>query len=173
MPHGTGSTLVIKPRASHLSDITIGLLNGGPYKGTSDYICPLQTLDFNEELRRQIIYGQAPPGEGGRVIVDFGPLVPVMFGLIIKTTTREDMIAAYDTLQAALVDPEGGTIQYKPEDLAAGVLSTYYHYLQSAPPRLLDEKGNRWDASPKSDEYYTLQVQVEFMTQPVPFQRNT
>lgn len=167
MPHGTGSTLVIKPNAAHLADVTIGLSGGEPYEGTSDYICPLQTLDFNEEQRRAVVYAQAPPGEGGRAVLDYAPLVPIPMTLVIKTETVAERIAAYNAIQDVLLDPEGGTIKYKPEGIGAGVLDTYYHYLQSPPPRLLDEPGNRWDAAVKSDKYFTLQIQVQFMTQPI------
>jgi len=165
MGSGTGSTLVINPEG--LSSLTMGLQGSEPYTASSPYIVPLQTLDWNEETRWQIVYGQASSGEGGEVIGGVGPLVPVAFQIIIKATTRAAMIEAYNDLQAALLNRKGGTIQYKPEDVGAGVLSTYYHYLQSKPPRLLDVSGNRWDAPQTCDGMYTLYVEVEFLTQPI------
>lgn len=159
MPNGSGSTLVIHPDG--LSDVTLGLA------GTGTYQVPLQTVDFNEDLRRQIIYDQAPPGEGGSAVGWFGPLVPVTFVVVIKADTRASMISAYNTLQSALLNNRGGTIEFKPEDVGDSALSTFYHYVKSSPPRLRrDRSGNRWDASEKSDDKYTLYVDVEMLTQP-------
>jgi hypothetical protein len=165
MSGGTGSTLVVRPRG--LTALTMGLEGAEPYAGTSPYVVPLQTVDFNEELRVQVVYDEAPPGEGGVVVDAFGPLVPVTWRVVIKSATRAGMIAAYNDLQAALLNPTGGLIEYKPEDLDAGILSTYYHYVTSPPPRLVDAAGNRWDAAPRSDGYFTLLVDVVFLTQPV------
>jgi hypothetical protein len=144
----------------------MGLEGAEPYVGTSPYVVPLQTLDFNEELRVQVIYDEAPPGEGGVAVDAYGALVPVSWRVVIKSTTRAGMIAAYNDLQAALLNPKGGVIEYKPEDLGAGVLSTFYHYVTSPPPRLVDAVGNRWDAAARSDGTFTLLVDVVFLTQP-------
>jgi hypothetical protein len=163
MGSGTGSTLIINPKG--LSSLTMGLTGGEPAAGTTDYIVPLQTLDFNEERRWQAVYGQ-DTGEGGEVVGESGPLVPITFEVIIKHTTRAGMIDAYDDLQEALLNPKGGTIKYKPEDVGASVLDTYYHYVKSSPPRLIDKAGNRWDA-PARDGMYRLRVDVEFLTQPI------
>jgi len=165
MPGGTESTLVIHPNGA--SDLTMGLAASEPYAGSTPYIVPLQTLDFNEEARWQIVYDQAPPGEGGEAVGEYGPLVGVGFQVVIKENTRAEMVSAYNALQGALRNRSGGTIEYKPDGIGAGVLSTFYHYVRSRPPRLLDVPGNRWDAAPKGDGMYTLYVEVEFLTQPI------
>jgi len=165
MTHGTGSTLTINPKG--LTVLTMGLEGSEPYTGSSPYIVPLQTLDLHIERRWQIIYDQQTGGEGGEAVSEFGPLVPVSFWVIIKESTREDMIDAYNDLAQAAMNKKGGTIAYKPENLGAGVLTTYYHYVQSAPPRVVDRPANRWDAAAKSDGYYTLTVEVELQTQPL------
>lgn len=165
MPNGTESTLIIHP--SGASDLTMGLAASEPYAGSTPYIVPLQTLDFNEEMRWQAVYDQAPPGEGGEAVSEYGPLVPVPFQVVIKEGTRAEMVSAYNDLQGALLNRSGGTIEYKPDGIGIDVLSTFYHYVRSRPPRLLDMPGNRWDAGPKSDGKYTLYVEVEFLTQPI------
>lgn len=158
MGDGAGGTLVIHPRG--LSDITLDLDCDG------SKIVPAQSLRFNEEKRRQIIYSQAPPGEGGEVVGEYGPLVPVSFSVAIKEDTRAAMIEAYNTFQAALLNKTGGTVEYKPDGVGAGVLSTFYHYVQSGPPTLAKVSGNRWDAEAKSDGKYTLFINLEFATHP-------
>lgn len=160
MADGTDSTLIIHPAG--LSDVTM-LLGAG----ASGYIVPLQTVDFNEELRWRLVYGQAPPGEGGRPLDSYAGLVPITFQVVIKNPTRAGMINDYHTLQAALRNHFGGTVEYKPDGVGAGVMSTYFHYVSSLSPRVLDTAGNRWDAAPGADAMYTLAVEVEFQTQPI------
>ena len=160
MPDGTGSTLSLHPRGA--SDITLSVGN------VSTYFVPLQTLDFNEEQRWQAIYDDARTGEGGEVVGESAPLVPLVFQCRVRGATRAAVIQAYNTLKLALINQRGGTLEYKPEDLAAGVLSTFYHYVQSAPPRLLDVAGNRWDAAARSDDgQFAVWVECELKTQPI------
>jgi hypothetical protein len=165
MGTGTGSTLVVNPEG--LTALTMGLEGGEPAAGSTPYIVPLQSLNLNEALRWQFVYDTAPPGEGGERIDEYGPLVPLSFWVVIKSTTRAGMIGAYKDLEEAATNRRGGTIQYKPEDVGASVLSTYYHYVASPPPELLNRPGNRWDAGAKADGMYTIIVGVTFMTQPV------
>ena len=167
MPGGTGSTLTINPRGGTV--LTMGLAGSEPYDGTSPYIVPLQTLTLNEQERWRIVYEQAGTGggEGGRVVSSYGDLVPLSFWVVIKANTRTGLIAAYNALQAALLNPLGGTIAYKPEDVPASALTTYYHYIQSGPPRVLDQAKNRWDAGVHADGYFRLIVEVAFQTQPI------
>lgn len=165
MGGGTGSTLQINPTGR--TQLTMGLAGSEPYDDTTPYIVPLQTLKLNEDQRWQIVYDQATSGEGGRAIGERGPLVPLSFWVVIKEDTREDLVDAYNSLQTALLNKKGGTIAYKPENLGDSVLTTYYHYVQSGPPRVVDREGNRWDAPAKSDGMYTLVVEVEFLTQAI------
>lgn len=164
MGNGTGSTLVLHPTG--LNDIAFGLRGGEPMSGTTPYIVPLQTLDFNEELRYQMTYANTGT-EGGSAISHAHSLAPVVFRVVIKTATRAALIAAYNALQRALTNRKGGTLEYKPEGLSSGALSTFYHYVQSGLPQIVDAPRNRWDAAPTSDGMYTLTVDVQLMTQPI------
>ena len=167
MPGGTLSTLTVNPTGG--STLTMGLEGSEPYTGTSPYIVPLQTLTLNEDERWRIVYEQAGTGggEGGRAVSSYGDLVPLSFWVVIKASTRIGLIAAYNDLQAALLNPLGGTIAYLPEDVPAGTLTTYYHYVQSGPPRVLDQAKNRWDAGAHADGYFRLIVEVALQTQPI------
>ena len=167
MPGGTGSTLTVNPAGGTV--LTMGLAGSEPYDGTSPYIVPLQTLTLNEAERWRIVYEQAGTGggEGGRAVSSYGDLVPLSFWVIIKANTRVGLITAYNDLQAALMNPLGGTVAYKPEDVPVGALTTYYHYVQSGPPRVLDQDKNRWDAGAHADGYFRLIVEVVFQTQPI------
>ena len=167
MPGGTGSTLIINPTGG--TPLTMGLAGSEPYTGASPYIVPLQTLTLNEAERWRIVYEQAGTGggEGGRAVSGYGDLVPLSFWVVIKADTRIGMIAAYNDLQAALLNPLGGTVAYKPEDVPVGALTTYYHYVQSGPPRVLDQDKNRWDAGVHADGYFRLIVEVALQTQPI------
>ncbi len=162
MGSGTGSTLKINPTG--LASLTMTL---GPNAGGTEYIVPLQTLTLNVDQRRAIVYAPSSRGDGGEAIGEFGPLIPVAFWVSVRGSTRATMLAAYHMLQAACLNPKGGTIQYKPEDLAAGVLDTYYHYVRSKPPVLLKMPANRWDAPAHADGSFSVTVEVELMTQPI------
>ena len=165
MSGGTGSTLTINPTG--LSALTMDLTGGGPAADTTPYIVPLQTLDFHEEDRWRYVYSEAPPGEGGEMVGQYGPLVPVSFWVIIRTPTRGELIVAYNDLARALMNAKGGTIKYKPEDAPDTAQDTYYHYLSSSPPELVKREGNRWDAPAGASGMFTLVVMVEFRTQPI------
>lgn len=164
MPHGTGTTLEINPTGG----ATLVMQTANTTPGASAiYIVPLQSLDLHENARWQTIHDQGPPGEGGEAVGEYSPLVPVTFQVIIKSPTIAGRVDAYNDLQGALLNRKGGTIKYKPDGVGDSVLDTYYHYVQSSPPRVLDSASNRWDAGTTSDGYYTLVVDVEFMTQPI------
>jgi len=165
MAGGTGSTLIINPVG--LSSLTMDLTGGGPAAGTTPYLVPLQTLDLNEGDRWRYVYSDAPPGEGGEMVGQYGPLVPLSFWVILRSATRGGLITAYNDLARALMNAKGGTVQYKPEDAPGAARDTYYHYVTSPPPELVKREGNRWDAPAVSNGMFTLVVGVEFQTQPV------
>lgn len=161
MSNGTNSTLILHPAgrpslAFNLSGATAGVT-------TYTHIVDLGRLDFNEEQRWEWIYEQNR--SGGRVTGQQAKLVPITLSVIIKAATSDDRKAAYRVLQQAVMNRRGGTLQYQPE--GGSGRATYYHYLASAPPRLLDDPGNRWDADAGSDGFYKLQVDVELQTQPI------
>jgi len=148
---GADSTFIIYPEG--LDSLTVAT-DVNPE--TSPYLLLSGTLDFHEEQRRV---------DNDRTGADLR--VPVTFWLAIKHTTREGMITAYNDLDQALANKQGGRIAFKPDGLGAGVLTTYYHYVKSPPPELLKRKNNRWDASPKADGYYTIYVDVQVLTYPI------
>jgi hypothetical protein len=154
---GAGSTLIIHPIG--LSDVTMDVDCDG------HYIVPIQYLDLNEHLRRQVAYGSFARGEGGEAVSDKSPLVPLTWRVILKASTKADLIAYYNTLQAALF--QGGTVEYKPEGVGAGVLSTFFHYVKSGPPKRIAKFNNRWDGDALSDNQFRMYVEVEFQTQPI------
>jgi hypothetical protein len=158
MAAGENSTLVIHPTG--LADVTMNLDCDG------DFIVPAQTVNFNEHLRRQVVYGDFARGDGGEAISDKTPLVPVTWNVSIRGTTKEDLISSYNTLERALTNRKGGTIEFKPDGVGAGVLSTFFHYVQSSPPKRVARPGNRWDDDMVSSNEYTMYVEVEFKTQP-------
>lgn len=162
MTHGTGSTLVLHPDGQ--SDLTFNLSGALGSVTTCTYIVDLGRLDFNEEARWQWAYEQGPLG--GRVVGNTAQLVPLRLALIIKAVSSDYRKEAYRVLQQAVMNRRGGTLEYLPEGAGASTLSTFYHYVASAPPRVLDDTRNRWDADPV-DGWYTLQVEVDLQTQPL------
>jgi len=162
MTHGTGSTLILHPKGGTV--ITFNLSASTVSVTTYTMIVDAGRLDLNEEARYQWVYDQNRTG--GRVAGNTVQLVPVTFSVIIKATSSDYRKAAYRVLQQAVMNKRGGTLQYKPEGAVVGTLDTYYHYVASKPPRLLDEPGNRWDSDADADGFYSLQVDVELATQP-------
>ena len=162
MTHGTGSTLVLHPVGR--SDLTFNLSGALTGVTTYTYIADLGRLDLNEEARWKWAYEQSPAG--GRVVGNTAELVPVRLALIIKAASSDYRKEAYRVLQHAVMNRRGGTLEYLPEGAGSGTLSTFYHYVASGPPRVLDDARNRWDADP-IDGWYTLQVELDLQTQPL------
>ena len=163
MTHGKGSILVLSPKGG--TAITFNMSGGAADVVEYTFVVDAGRLDFNEEARWQWAYDQN--STGGRVTGAQTGLVPVTFSVIIRATSADYRKAAYAALQAALMNRRGGTLKYRPEEAEAGTLDTYYHYVASKPPRLLDATGNRWDSAAGSKGLYTLQVDVELMTQAI------
>lgn len=152
---GTESTLVLHPQGQSALVFNLrGTLNDVV---AYTFIVDLGGLDLNEDTRWQWAYEQ----ESGRVIGTTPALVPLRFSVVIKATSPANRQTAYRVLQQAVMNRRGGTLEYLPE--GAGTLSTFYHYVASAPPRLVDETRNRWDAAPVNG-WYTLRVDVELQT---------
>jgi len=149
MASGRNSTLTLNPRG--LDALTLHVDSALP-QGAETYrlFVDLGRMDFNEEQRLSATES-----------------VPLTFPVIIKATTSDARRTAYRALHRAVTNYRGGTLAYLPEGAGASVLTTYYHYTASEPPRLLDVGGNRWDKGPASDNYYTLQVDVELKSYPM------
>ena len=163
---GEDSTLNLVP--SHPdwgAGITFDMDASSPSSG---HIVDAGSLRFNEEKRIEVVYSESGLLYGGAVADVEGNLVPVTFDVIVSDTSRAGMIAKADLLRKYVMYAGGGTLEYKPDGLAAGVFSTFYTYLQSAAPRLKPAKGNRWDAPPNSSGVYRVVLEVELMTLPAP-----
>jgi len=161
---GVNTTLILHPATEGLSDITFD--QSGATGATSGYIVPAGSIRLHEEKRLEIAYAQSPRRDGGEVSGAHGPLVPLEFDVLISGTSRADMLEKADALYSAVTCPDGGTLEFKPDGVGASVMSTFYHYLQSPPPALVQSRDNRWDNPAKADSRYRILAQVTLMTLP-------
>lgn len=118
----------IKPR--YLSDITCAL---GKISSVKYYVLPTR-VHWNEQDRVKIAY--ASGGQGGFASGEQRGLSQATFEMVIFGTDMADAMSGLRTVTQALTSQWGGHIQYRPVGLDSGVLSTYYHYLQSSPPAI-------------------------------------
>lgn len=122
---------------NRLSSITCeiaGEKDAGQY--TTNYIVEPNTIDMNESDRMEVLYS------GNRVIgavenIGF-PLVPVRFSIWIVGATQAAAMASARAIRQAFMDEAGGYIEYRPLGLSSSVLTTWYRYLMSVPPHLVD-----------------------------------
>jgi hypothetical protein len=147
-----------------LSSITCSLME----TETVDYQVDPTKIDMNESARLEVIYAQ---GEmGGSVRKSRAGLVAIKFRMAVFGSTQATAMANARTVVQALTNPDGGYIEYRPVDLSASVMSTYYHYLQSKPPKLtkggvalaaaiMARMGQRG-----RDQEYGIQIDCEVMT---------
>jgi hypothetical protein len=159
----SNSTLILHPVGQ--SAITFDTL----LPDTTGYYVNTATLVFNEGDREEISYSGGPNVDGGQYVSSHGPLVPVTFVVHVWATDRATAMTRGQTLKKAVTNDEGGTLEFKPEDIT--VRSTFYHYIKSGIPVLLDRDANFWDGRAKDDatqgEIYTLSFEVDLMTYPV------
>lgn len=113
-----------------LSDITLSLVRSSK---TSNYIVAPGSIDMNEAERIKVLYSDGE--QSGAVRKTRMGLVPITFKVVVFGSTQANAMVNYRTLVRAITNPQGGTLEYVPDGLS-GVLSTYYHYLQSAAPRI-------------------------------------
>jgi hypothetical protein len=148
-----------------LSSITCSLME----TETVDYQVNPTKIDMNESARVEIIYAQ---GEmGGSVRKSRAGLVPIKFKMVVFGSTQATAMANARTIVQALTNHDGGYIEYRPVDLSASVMSTYYHYLQSKPPKLT-KGGVALAAATMAtrmgqrgrDQEYGIQIDCEVMT---------
>jgi hypothetical protein len=160
-----GKETVLKLHPEGLSTITFEMTGGEGGGSQSGCIVLVGSLDLGLGKRKEIAYSQGSKMDGGGVANSRGPLVDVTFDVIVSDTSRAAMIQRAETLIEAVTNPDGGTVEWKPDGLGAGVPSTYIHYLESPPPELKKRKGNRWDA-PARGGVYRLVLTVRLTTQP-------
>ena len=122
-------TFIYHPK--NLTSITCNMMTDP----TNDYQVDPRFIDFAPDKRLEIIYAQGKVG--GAVRGTRAGLAPFKHQVIVKGTSMADALSNARSLLQAIINEDGGYLEYKPEGLAAGVLSTYYHYLKSKPPKLL------------------------------------
>ena len=129
----------IKPR--YRSDIVCTLGESTTVK----YMVTQSRINWNEQDRVKIAY--ASGGNGGFASGEQRGLSQASFEMVIFGDDLADAMSGLRTVTQALTSEWGGYIQYRPRGLASGVLSTYYHYLQSPPPAIQGQ-GNVSDFGP-------------------------
>ena len=153
---------------------TIDLIPAGDPK-TEDYNIDLGSLDLQESERLEIAYSEGANVDGGEAISAHGPLVPLTFDVIVQGSgvsedaARQQLLQYAQALEAAICNAAGGTFEFKPDNLGAGVRSTFYHYVQSQPPKVRAIANNNWDAAPVETEpeyVCAIELEIELQTQP-------
>lgn len=166
MAKGENSTLILHPTGR--SDITFD--QDLSESAQASMFVPAGTLRLNEEKRLEVVYG-TPKGRRMADVRVAGwrwPSVPVVFDVVVNGTTRAEMMQKAHDLFAAVTNDEGGTLEFMPEDITAR--STFYHYLKSSPPALVQDRANRWDGpvvSDKGTDVYRMIFEVELQTLPI------
>jgi hypothetical protein len=121
-------------RLSSISCELSGEKDAGNY--STNYLVDVNTIDMNEAERLSIIYsedGRFGIARRGRL-----PLVPIAFTIWVWGTTQAGAMDNARALQRAMSNPHGGYIEYRPLGLSSSVLTTWYRYLPSKPPALVD-----------------------------------
>lgn len=165
------TTAILHP--TNLSDINL-IPSGDPK--IEDYVIDLGSLSLKEGEREEVAYSEGANLDGGDAVASHGPLVPLEFDVVVHgcgataEAGRQNLMGNIHALvQAARA---GGTFEYKPEDLGGTVRSTFYHYVQSQPPRQRAVRGNNLDAPPVVEEsggtsyVFASILEMVLMTQP-------
>lgn len=161
---GVNSVLILHPKSSILSDVTFDMtVTDG---ASSGYVVPVQSVELNEMDRLEIQYVEGSKIDGGRLVNSRGPLVVVKFDVRVADTTRAGMIQKANDLFQVVTDDKGGTLEFKPDGLGAGIGSMFFRYLKSKTPALKQMRSNRWDGPPNSGGIYHIVLTVELMTMP-------
>lgn len=121
------ASFVLHPKK--LSSITFDIAGSSP---SSNYVVAPNSIDMNEKERIKVVYSSLDMG--GLAIKSTSGLVDSSFVAVIFGANQAAAMANFRTLCAAL--RQEGTLEYIPVGLS-GVMSTYYHYLPSAPPEII------------------------------------
>jgi hypothetical protein len=97
------------------------------------------TIDMNEADRIKVTY--APGSFGGEVRSAQHGLVKIKFRAAFKGATQAAAMANFRAFLQGASNPKGGFVEYRPIGLAANVLTTWYEYLYSRPPKLTRSGG--------------------------------
>lgn len=121
----------------------------------------LDTLNFHESERREILYSETK--YGGKAINTSDKLAPVEFSVIVFGTTRNQMLARSEQLAQTVGNIKGGLFEYTPD----GVTTTsFYTYEMSAKPAVSSQKLNRWDDIARERGIFAMIFDVTLTTQP-------
>jgi len=167
MGNGDNTTAILHP--SEGSDITFDCTVSTTENAGYGYILDVGSLRLKLGDRRSVNYSEGSANDGGEVANNRGKLVDVSFDVVVTGRTRAEMIQLVSALETAVGLPDGGTLEWKPDDLGAGVRSTYFEYLTSEVPQLKARSGNRFDAAPTgtpTEPRYRVQLEVTLKTQP-------
>lgn len=154
------STLILNPEGVSIDAIEFNLTGAAP-TGDYDFMVGLGSLDLNEEQRMRFV--TEVNESGGRTIGTDIDMVPITLTVLIRANSSENRLVAAQELTRAVTNKRGGTLQYRP-DGATGRY-TYYNYIASEPPRVVDSPSNRWDAG-TYEGYYNILMDIELSTQP-------
>lgn len=156
---GENTTAILHPTGR--SDIpfdmtaTTGLQDG--------FVIPADSLRLNLEKRREIAYSEYA-SDGGEATDERGVLTDLSFDVIVSGGSRAAMLQYCHELELAVAT--GGTFEWKPDGLDAGVRSSFFLYEPSDVPRLKSLKNNRFDGPPGEGGYYRIYLEVTLKTQP-------
>jgi len=161
---GTETTLILHPDGR--GDITFDQSASDDNGLLSGYVVPAGSLNFSEEKRIEVVYGadDSPfpePVDTNEVLTD------VTFDVIVSGTSLADMLQNVHALEMAVHNDDGGTLEFKPDGLGAGVRSTFYHYIKSPIPARRQARGNRTDRGANSARRHRLVLEVTLRTWPI------
>lgn len=147
------TTFVLEP--DDYTAITFNVVTpGGGYEagdGLRNYNVSLPSLQMNYEQRLQFEYETFRLG-GGQVSDETLSLVPIEFAVQIigKGTTfalaLANLLQVSEVLMRAVTN-SNGYLKYKPDGLGAGIMNTYYRYVQSAIPSPTLGEAEYWGSS--------------------------
>jgi len=121
----------------------------------------LDTLEFHESERREILYSETK--YGGKAINFADKLTPLEFSCIVFGSTRNQMLERSEQLAQTVGNVRGGLFEYTPD----GVTTTsFYTYEMSTKPSVSSQKLNRWDDIARERGIFAMIFDVVLTTQP-------
>lgn len=152
-------TTTVKLTPTNLDQIVFGI--GYQSAVATGFYLLLDTLDFHESERREILYSETK--YGGKAINYQDKLTPLEFSCIVFGTTRNQMLERSEQLAQAVGNVKGGLFEYTPD----GVTTTsFYTYEMSAKPSVSSQKLNRWDDIARERGIFAMIFDVVLTTQP-------
>lgn len=118
------ATFIIHPKGK--SSITCDMT----LNGSSNIV--VSTWDWKEEERAEILLSRDQGSIPRGVAYD---LVDVPLSFVVYGTSPEGVAINARELMSAFSSAGGGTIEFLPLDYSDSIMHTYYHYLQSKPPK--------------------------------------